>query len=446
MNSLNYYQGLAAEMVDADRGRDRMLAAMDAMWQARWSLPPRVAELGWVHKVVSTDPHDALRAGTRVLSSVAPRIRLTVTGGSGTAIEHADEVERALAWHVHNASRRRRTAVLRDVVLSALLYDEVTAQVVYLPHQAEAVSGFGLDGRRQAAAARYGPFALLVRNPRQVHVRASDWMTEAVVFVRSLPAAEARAFWGAAAADLPDAGRVTVFDYMDVDARAVWAEPEDGGMAVEILRAEHGLPFLPWVARSGGTTLADAPEHQRVPLLYSVYQAGQWDTQNIVETLLASEAIAYAAAPRLKVEGPTDGVEVDYGEPGRPAWVPPGHTLETLAAPALDAGLAGIAERVGARMAKSTVPRILQTAEFPQGTAFATLNLATESGIKALTPYRELAEAALAEICMQMLNWLWEFPQDSGHFDIPAEWIDLEHTFIEVELTPDVPTDRFLRI
>jgi hypothetical protein len=253
-----------------------MLAAMDAMWQARWSLPPRVAELGWVHKVVSTDPHDALRAGTRVLSSQAARIRLTVTGGTARARQRADHLERALAWHFHNAARRRRAAVLRDIVLSALLYDEVVAQVVYLPHQAAALGGWGLDERRRAAALRYGPFAILARNPRQVHTRSSDWMLEAALLERRLPAGEARAFWGDLAAGLPQEGALRVYDYMDLEHRVVWAEPEDGGAAAEILRGEHGLPFLPWVARVGGTTLADAPEHQRVPLLYSIYNAGAW--------------------------------------------------------------------------------------------------------------------------------------------------------------------------
>lgn len=444
MKSLNYYRTLAAEMAAADRQRDEMLAAMDAMWQTRWNLPRRVAELGWLHKVVSTDPHDALRAGTRVLSSQRPRIRLTVVGGAARATRRADAVEQALTWHFHQASRRRRAAVLRDVALSALLYDEVTAQVVYLPHQSAA-----LGGSLPPSARRYGPFALLVRNPRQVHVRYSDWQAEAVAFTRRLSTPEARAFWGPLAADLPEEGALHLTDYMDLTHRVVWAEPEDGGPAVEILRAEHGLPFLPWVAQVGGTTLADAPEHQRVPLLYSVYTANQWEIQNIVETLLTSEAIAYAAAPRLKVEGPTDSVEVDYGEPGRPAWVPPGHSLESLSPPGLDDGLAQIAERIGQRMAKSTVPRILQTAEFPQGTAFATLNLATESGIKALTPYKELAENALAEICYQMLAWATlasppAAPSPGPRLD-PAD-IDLAGTFIEVELTPDVPTDRMLRI
>ncbi|MCI0551713.1 MAG: hypothetical protein L0287_12215, partial [Anaerolineae bacterium] len=366
MKELSFYQSLAQEMVQADIERDRMLLAMDDMWHGRWSLPSSVANLKWIHKVVSTDPHDALRAGTRVLSSVEPRVQLHPLGPNAATRANADKIERALAWHFRNASRRRRASVLRDVALSALLYDEVVAQVVYLPHQIEAVKAFDGDTRRLEAARRYGPFAILVRNPRQVHVRYSDWMPEAVLLKRVMPAQEAADFWGKKAGKLKkqmglkkhaSMQYVTLYDYMDLETRVVWANLQEGATnlsfpladvdggagGIEILREKHELGFLPWVAKVGGSTLEDDSAHQRVPLLYSVYQAGQWDTQNIVETLLTSEVISYAAAPRFKVEGPSDQVEVDYGEPGRTAYVPPGHDLSPLSAPFFDQSLAIIA-------------------------------------------------------------------------------------------------------
>ncbi|MDH5508645.1 MAG: hypothetical protein OEZ02_15595, partial [Anaerolineae bacterium] len=320
VKDLSYYQTLAQEMVQADYERDQMLRAMDDMWHNRWSLPKNVADLKWIHKVVSTDPHDALRAGTRVLSSVEPRIKLHPLGPNDETRANTDKIERALGWHFKNASRRRRASVLRDIVLSALLYDEVVAQVVYLPHQVEAMRAFEGDTRRLEAAQRYGPYSIIVRNPRQVHVRYSDWMPEAVLLKKVLRSDEVVDFWGKKAAKLKthlnrkenrQMDYVTLYDYMDLDHRVVWAVPQQGagalsaplgegeGGAVQILREKHDLGFLPWVAKVGGTTLEDGGAHQRIPLLYSVYKAGQWDTQNIVETLMTSEVIAYAAAPRL---------------------------------------------------------------------------------------------------------------------------------------------------
>lgn len=486
MKDLFHFQSLAQEMIHADGERDQMLRVMDDMWHNRWSLPPNVAGLKWIHKVVSSDPHDAIRAGTRVLSSVGPRITVQPLGpGEGNRTQ-AEKIERALAWNFRNASRRRQASVLRDVVLSALLYDEVVAQVVYLPEQIETLKALKADSSRLEAAKRFGPFAIIVRNPQQVHVRYSDWMPEAVLMKKVMTVQAAQDFWGSKAKKLGEratkskskkrAGGLgqnaaefshcTVYDYMDLEQRTVWAVPQvDGGAlsapqgsqeagAVEILREAHGLGFLPWAAKVGGTTLADSGGQQRIPLLYSVYKAGQWDTQNIVETLLTSEVIAYAAAPRLKVEGPSDSIEVDYGEPGRPAYVPPGHALSPMAPPGMDQGMAVIAQRVAERIGKSTVPRVLQTGDFPGGTAFATLNLATQSGIKALAPYKELAEDALAEIFTLMLNWMqhsgtaleaMDGRRGSGeHISIsPSE---LENLAVDVELTADVPTDRMARI
>jgi hypothetical protein len=487
MQRLFQFQTIAQDMIAADRERDQMLRAMDDMWHNRWSLPSNVAGLKWIHKVVSSDPHDAIRAGTRVLSSVAPRITVQPLGPSAENRAKAEKIERALSWHFRNASRRRRASVLRDVALSALLYDEVVAQVVYLPEQIAALKQFKNDGARLEAAQRFGPFAIIVRNPQQVHVRYSDWMPEAVLMKKVMPLQEAIDFWGAKAKKLTEAfegttnkrkaggkgkkvqfTHCTVYDYMDLDQRAVWAVMQsDGGVisepiggeagATEILREEHGLGFLPWAAKVGGTTLANSAGQQRIPLLYSVYQAKQWDTQNIVETLLTSEVIAYAAAPRLKVEGPSDSVEVDYGEPGRAAYVPPGHSISAMAPPSFDQGLAVIAQRVAERIGKSTVPRVLQTGDFPGGTAFATLNLATQSGIKSLAPYKELAEDALAEIFTLMLNWvqhsgeaLHSYEEGKGHegqqFSLSPLEFDLANLMIDVELTADVPTDRMARI
>ncbi|MCW5876499.1 MAG: hypothetical protein KIS85_06410 [Anaerolineales bacterium] len=480
MQSLFHFQSLAEEMVAADAGRERMLRAMDAMWHNQWSLPPNVAGLKWIHKVVSSDPHDAVRAGARVLSSVAPRLSVQPLGAGPAQRARAEQIERALAWHFRNAGRRRQASVLRDVVLSALLYDEVVAQVVYLPEQQGAA---GLLGERAAAArgrmaARFGPFAILVRNPQQVHVRYSDWMAEAVLMKKVISLREALDFWGPRAKGLAataatgrggvkpaELTHCTLYDYMDLEQRVVWALPQAGGTGliaptggdagpVEILREPHDLGFLPWAAKVGGTTLEESGGQQRIPLLYSIFTSGEWDTLNIVETLLASEVIAYAAAPRMKIEGPSDGVDVDYGEPGRPAYVPPGHKLDALEPPGMDQGLEAIARRAAERIGKSTVPRVLQSGDYPAGTGYATLNLATQSGMKALAPYKELAEEALSEVFGLMLEWLQHSGQPLEGRDgrrgrgepiriAPGELAGLA---VDVELTADVPTDRMARI
>src|SRR3990167_7415673 len=200
--SLKDYQDRAQKMIEADFERDKMYRALDVMWRSQWTLPEPLSDLKWIHKVVSTDPHDAVRAGTRVLSSVAPRVHIEPLGNKIEDRQRANDVERVLSWHFKNASRRRRANTLRDIVMSALLYDEIVAQVVYLPYQIKALEGFEGDTKRLKRAERNGPFAIVVRNPQDVHVRYSDFMAEAVLLRRILPLHEVMDFWGKKASKL----------------------------------------------------------------------------------------------------------------------------------------------------------------------------------------------------------------------------------------------------
>lgn len=196
MKSINHYLQIAGEMVRQDAERERMQAAMEAMWQARWRLPEEISGLGWIHRVVSTDPHDALRVGVQVLASAAPRIKALPVGLGRLSAAGLEQVEHALAWLFHQANRRRQASVLRDIVLSALLFDEVAVQVVHLPHQIKALAAGGGSTASLQSARRYGDFANLVRNPRDVHVRYSDWLAEAVLYRQVIPAEDLVRFWG----------------------------------------------------------------------------------------------------------------------------------------------------------------------------------------------------------------------------------------------------------
>jgi len=492
VEKLEFFQELATDMIEADHPRDEMFQAMDAMWHAEWELPWEAANMSWLHKVVSTDPHDAVRAGTRVLSSVEPRIKLQPTAPLRENMEKADSIERALGWHFKTAARRKRSSVLRDVVHSALLYDEIIAQVVYLPYQIKELESFKGEDKRMEMALRYGPFSIIVRNPQHVNVRYSDYMPEGVLMRRVIRLHEAMNFWGSKAKKLQresglkkNAGMnwVTIFEYQDLDARVVWGSLHESAndpmvpnvqKGIEILREDHKIPFLPWIARAGGSNLF--PDEERVPLLYSIYQADQWETQNMIETFVASEAIAYAASPRYKkISASPDSIKVDHTEPGGSVDVFPGEDFVPLDNPRINDDLMLVGDRISNRIAKSTVPRVLQTGDFPSGTAFATLNLATQSGVKSLNPYKELAEQALSDIFVQMLYWIDFAGGDDGETAFVskpqevqsdptdptagieqkpmAEQItirpgdfDVETLFIDVELTPDVPTDRMSRI
>src|SRR3990170_3192425 len=419
---------IAQNMIDADVNRDRLFAKCDEMFKSQWSVPYPLSGIDYIHKVVSTDPHDVIRAGTRVLATLDPGVKLQPLTEDDQGKAQANRIERALKWHLYNASRRRRASIIRDVVMY---------------------------------------------NPRHVHTRYSDLMPEAVLYNSVVPIDEVIDSWGdlakevKAKRDEDDARYVTVYDYTDLEERAVWcvatsdpvAAPPDAKDVIQLIESQpHEMSFMPWVCRIGGTTLESDPEHQRIPLLYSVKQSGQWDTLNSLLTLLFSEGIAYASAPRLHIQGPgAEDAEVDYGDVNKPLRTGPNTNVAPLQPPALDQGIASLSEQIRAALSKSTVASILQGGEIPAQTAYATLNLATLTALGTLKPYKELAELAVGDILTQMLLWVEfsgetvkAYDTDSRGFgkmyDISPDDIDPKNLYISVELKPDMPTDRQQRI
>jgi len=289
-------------------------------------------------------------------------------------------------------------------------------------------------------------------------------MPESVLLVQERKAKDVMHEYGKVASDLKKAAEndetVVLYDYMDYDDHVVWTQNKQGGGEVEIIREAHELPFLPWVARVGGDIMESKQQHRRRPLLYSVANSKSWETQCIVKSLLVSEVIAYAGSPRYKEEGPMNidarTTEVDAGDVGLKVDVTPQNTLTPIPPPSLDPNLQFVNDMISGDISKSTVSNILQGGDVPAGTAFATLNLATQTAVGALKPAKELAEHALADIYTLFMLWaeftgedIVGYAKDKANigteYVIAANEIAPESIYISVELKPDVPLDRMQR-
>jgi hypothetical protein len=208
-----------------------------------------------------------------------------------------------------------------------------------------------------------------------------------------------------------------------------------------------------WVARVGGTSLESDQEHMRIPLLYSLHQSNQWETQCLVDSLIASETITRAAKPRKRITGANPSqVKTGYGDPLGREEVPPGYDVEDVPPDPIDTALLEIAQRIQNQTSKSTVSAILQNGDFPSGTAFATLNLATQTAVGVLYPYKELAEYSIADTLRHMLLHIHyggedvEVYSEDGKMSISPEDIVPESLYITVELDEKLPSDQQQRI
>jgi hypothetical protein len=462
---LEHYIELAEKMIKADEQRDRFNKKVDDIDHVAWESPSELRKLWWFRAVPSTDGHDAISSGVRVLSALEEDVSLQPLAANVETKKTANDNEKILKWMMDEANKRRQGTVQRSVVRSALKYDEVDVQVIDLDEQIKNKEAFGADTKREKAARRYGRFVVNTYHPNDVHVQFSNLMPEAVLLAQVRTAKDVMREWGKLASKLKKAAdndeEVKLFDYMDYDDHVVWTQNKQGGDEVEIMREEHKLPFLPWVARVGGDIMESKQEHRRRPLLYPIVNSGMWETQNVVKSLMVSEVIAYAGSARSKEEGPMpiEGrtTEIEAGELGMIAQVTPGDTLTPMEPPGLDPNLQAVDAMIQGATSKSTVANILQGGDVPSGTAFATLNLATQTAVGALKPGKELAEHALADIYTMFLLWAHytdnaivgygKGKADLGQeYTIKPEEINPEKIYLSVELKPDVPLDRMQKV
>jgi hypothetical protein len=463
---LDHYKTLAEKMIEADKDRDRMFKEYDKAWHLDWDLPESLRDKLWVRQTITTEPHDVIAAGVRMLAATDPVIEYQPLYGNQETKELANEWEKVLLWQLKSASRRRQAPVWRDFVHSALMYHEITAQVIDLDYQIEQKQFAGASSNRLKAMRRYGRYMINVYNPRNVHVRYSNVMPEAVLLCQRMYASQILAEFGDLARGIKsqvekdEYALFDVYDYTDLDVRAVWAMPADGdGDDIVILRPkEHELPFLcGWIARVGGSTLEGEEQHKRHPLLYPVIQSDSWETANIIESLTIGNQISTVAFPQTAEEGGnTEEAIVDYDTPGGKIKVPAGNTVKQLAPPALNTGLVAVGDRLEGKMLTATGGNILQQGELRSGLSYAALNLHSQISIGALRPYKELAEAALADACESMLLWAhytekdihaWGTGKQAGvNMKINADEISTDAIYITAELKPDVVTDRIQRI
>ena len=487
---INHYIEIANEFIDRYNALRIMQDKLDRMSRLEWERPAGM-DAPWMRSFKTTAPYDAIRAGVRVLSGLDEDITIDpypfpemAEGDLNAAKLKANSWEMALKWQMDRAARRR--AILRqDVTRSALMYDEIVGQVIHLPTQIKAIKKLGGKANRQEAALRYGDFAVLVRNPRSVYTRYSDYMLEAVLYTAVKRPEDIQAFWnnpelGDLIADGKAAKKWVLFDYVDYDRRVVFCYPgetvqritpgvlyttDDGKEAVspdaiELMNEPWTYDFLPWAAVIGGTQLDQAPENSRFPLLYGILQADQWNNTNIMGTLMMSEAIAEAARPDVARTGiQPDAIEATYGQPGGTWDVPAGHTVTPMPDKGLDPALREAVDRQLGDMSRATIPQVLVNAEALPNEPFAGFNQRIQQAMASLVPFKFLAERWFEEAYRLMLYWAKASNKgivgygraddregSPRTYEIMPRDIDKEAIYLKVELQADVPIDKQQRM
>lgn len=459
-------------------GNDRNIAfdAYRQMYLSGWDLPDAVKQVEWVQKVISADCYDAIQTGMRILATIPLSVKYQPLAPGQANKERAGRIESVLKWNLMSANRRRSRSIEAEVVKNALLYDMVAIQVVDLEYEVKEKKKLRLDATREEEALARGRFMLIPYDSRSVFFEWSNLMLERVLTVQHMHASEVVDNWGELATqhkDLVDLAKkpfgedwVTVYDYFDHKTRMTWvAQGKQFTMTVSgegtarwvLNHGTNPQGFIPFAVR-GGTQLETSGAHKYQPLLYPVYATGAWDIKNIVSSLMVSEVVAHTGSPRLVEEGPSNQqAQVNMMSPERHVKMPPGNSLKQIQPATIDAALTNVEALLSAQIHKSTISEVLQGGDVQAGTAFATLNLMTQTAVGVLKPFKHLAELVLSDMFVLMMKWV-DFTEidlygygtgraDSGQeYEIVANEIDIPSVYISVELHPDTPTDKQQKI
>ena len=453
---------LALRMIEQDKPRNKYFKQCDDAYHCNWEMPPELQLLPWSHKHVSQKLHNAIAASVKVLSTKHAKIKKYPYLPDEANKQQANEDERNLEWHLHNASLLRSEKLESDFVESALLYKCVGAMVIDIDWQIKQAKALKMDTTAMERAREKSRFAVNPYKPAHLHVRRSVYGVDTVLLAYKRSAAEVVMEWGKdnipkeikeIAKEKDDA--IYYFDLMDYKIRGVWVQKELDSEPYWIMNeVEHGLDFLPWVAELGGSSLEDNVAHKYQSMPYAAITSGALETQNVIGTLLLTDAIAKAIPAEFAIEGfGTEETTIDAMDPHGIVKVGAGNTIKALQKSGMDPRLAELYDRASQDVSSATIPDLLMSGQLPSGMAFSTYNLATQTGIGQLKPYKELAEKGTAEVCRLFLMWSRHTnvaleaygTQERGDigksYKIDPETIDPTGIYIKAELIPMKPTD-----
>ena len=497
MQKLEFYQSIVAEDIAKDSSSNDLFVKIDKAYNCDWSAPGELAQQRWWRNMVSTAAHDAIEAPTRVFAQALPHIDIMPSNSSPQELERVGKIERGLLWHFDLANRRNTSSrPLWSISQHAVKYAKVAFQVIYLPHYTSTKDeGNGYASVSKKHSARFGDFDIRIHDPKNVHARYSSYGIESVSLVtmckawdivkdfENIPSAKKgidalKKSLTANGADLQAELRtrnVVLYDYCDSVVRVQWyavAESIDvtgagGGSAVELMREEHGLPFIPWVVR-----------YDDHPLLKPIIDAKLWENSNILRSLEYAQVIATAAQPRIKtITMDGEGTDVSFDDPAGQIQLRQGEDAQVFPPAQLDPNLRVLNQQADSDMFQTTASRILGAIDQVAGasTPFATINAMLQTAIAQLGRYKRLAETALEDMFYLMLQWLdyegeslmaWETENRSektsrggqinimpaklipeeGEVPESAVYFDPESIHIKVELQSETTTNEQARI
>jgi hypothetical protein len=477
MSTLNtLYIQRRDEMVAADQDRDKLFRQIDDMWHGKWNLPVELKKPD-LREIIDLSPHDALKSGTAILSTIMPHWTVQPLRQNQGEQDRAERIAYALDYNYRRMDKRGKGSMLWDLVHSCLRYDAVAIWLEYLPYQMKA-NGSNI---RYKHAIRRSDFVPIIHQPANVHIQEDSYGTNCVLLSVNMAAKDVVAKWPNNTftlqnklIDMKDTGTVR-FIYNDMMfyednkiKRVVWGSITDGlgidGGSDEfiILNEFIAIPFMPWIVMVGGSGLDSESKYSVHPLLGPLALSHKWVDLNVFQSILQSEIIKYGRTPRVKTITPSgDGVAIDFAD-GTVLNLKINEQADPWQPAPIDSNLKELVDRVRSEVSSATLPRILQNPEFAGNTPFASINAMIQTALGGLNPAKRLCEAAHEELALRMLEWcsaekkpLIAYRRDKtidtedgmgSLVNVDFDELDPESVIVSCRLFAEAPTDYAQRV
>lgn len=375
--------------------------------------------------------------------------------------ELSETLEAMIRNSLRHNDQRRKSALLRDMLYSAFLFDEVVVKVADLrmsPQWDKAPAHFQTRS----------PFAVKACLPTTVYAEWDEFGLACVLHRYKRPMREIRNQYR----DLNEAvtlfeadpeGNVVYCEWWTRDEMCRWIEKSgvkstertdptvktDSDLVLEELKP-NGLGFIPFVVRTGrGGQLFEMAEEQISPLLYGGWKSKVFYRANLFLSVVSTLAFAQAN-PKWMYASQTGEKKFDL-DFNFPEVIPisAGEKVDPLAV-GVNKDLYEMLREFAQRSQQTTISQVV-AGQVPQGvSAAAAINLLVQGSKLTIVP----AQNAVAEVYAGVAQMMFDYIKAYGEGELRImvrdgirpispqqipEWVD-----VQITLRADLPQDKAL--
>lgn len=328
-------QTYAQDLAQDHSERDTLLREMEKIYLLEWSEQKKL-EQQFAHMYITKSPaaRNAIKTAVRLMTASYPNYNVPKELQDDIGADVGDAIEKMCGVMMRASDRVLGQPLHLDACTSGLLYDEIHISVNSTAELVEyAKGGSKAQVARVQRIADATPFLFKVHNPVGCYADHDYMGLRAWARKVSVSKGEILDRYGKDGQRALDArssksalDEYDLWTYWDLEHYACWLD----GSSEAIHFEPHGLSVIPVSVHSveGSRLFADLKD-QREPFLYTLFESGLWNLQNLLLSAMYTSGGA-ALWPQLVYSGP-EGTEpqIDLRNPFGVIVIPQGTSLDT---------------------------------------------------------------------------------------------------------------------